>query len=74
MKEFEKVIYLNPSSVSACLELAAIHENEGDFVKARRMREAALGVMESLPKDETVTPYEGTTAAELASHVRNMLD
>ncbi len=72
-ENLRKVIYLEPSAVTAYLELAAIHENEGDFEKARKMRTSALAALKKLPKDEIVGFYK-ESAENMIKFVEKMLE
>lgn len=69
----KKVLYLSPSNPAAYLELGIIYEDEGDPATARRMRKTALSLLETMPEDSGIAPYE-LTAGELADHVRKMLE
>lgn len=42
---WKKVIYLAPSQPEAYVELGALYEREGDFRRARQMRESALALL-----------------------------
>lgn len=61
----EKTLYLDPRSVAACLELAALHERAGELTRVHTLRTAALEILRSLPPSGKVEPYE-ITAGELA--------
>lgn len=72
IESLKKVIYLEPSSVSAYLELAAIYENSLKFEKAKKTRHSALSVLKALPRDEVVEPY-GETAEKMMLTVERLL-
>jgi tetratricopeptide (TPR) repeat protein len=59
----KKVIYLNPDSVRAYLELSAIYEREGDAARAAQMTRAALGVLGG-QSDETPVAGENFAVEE----------
>jgi len=60
----DKTLYLDPLSVAATLELAALCERTENLRRAQSLRRAALDIVRALPGDAVVEPYE-TTAAEL---------
>lgn len=61
----DKTLYLDPRSVAATLELAALCERTENLRRAQSLRRAALDIVRALPGDAVVEPYE-TTAAALA--------
>ncbi|MCK9388886.1 MAG: hypothetical protein M0Q22_10925 [Sulfuritalea sp.] len=61
----DKTLYLDPRSVAATLELAALCERAENLPRAQTLRRAALDIVRALPGDTPVEPYE-TTAAEMA--------
>jgi len=61
----DKTLYLDPRSVAATLELAALCERTENLRRAQSLRRAALDIVRALPGDAVVEPYD-TTAAELA--------
>ncbi|MBI2317263.1 MAG: response regulator, partial [Betaproteobacteria bacterium] len=70
----KKVIYLDPSFVAAYLELGALHEQDGDGDRARRMRQAASKELRKLPEGAAVAPYGESTAGEVLAYVDGLLD
>lgn len=52
-----RVLYLDPRSVGACLELASLHQAEGQPDRASRLRRTARDLLRALPKDDPVPPY-----------------
>lgn len=64
-KLLDKTLYLDPRSVAAHLELAALCERAENLPRAKTLRRAALDIVRSLPDDAVIEPYE-TTAAMLA--------
>jgi chemotaxis protein methyltransferase CheR len=68
----KKAIYLAPSLVAPYVELSAIYAREGDQPRARKMRQAALSVLEKLPPDAAL-PQPHSDSEENAS-VRQMID
>jgi len=73
MALLKKAVYLEPAFIPAYLEIAALYEMEIDATRAKKMRHSALRILEKLPQDETVEPYEGVTVSELICHIRKML-
>ena len=60
----KKVIYLAPSFIPAYLDLAALHEKEGDASRAKKMRATAFELLKALSPQTIVEPY-GLTAQEM---------
>ena len=73
-KLLKKTIYLDHAHVPAFLELAAIHQENGDKHQARRMRLAALDALRTLPPDSRLESYEAWTVAELTGQLRLLVD
>ncbi|MCK9381782.1 MAG: hypothetical protein M0P95_12065 [Sulfuritalea sp.] len=61
----DKTLYLDPRSVTAHLELAALCERAENLPRAQTLRRAALDIVRTMPADAVIEPYE-TTAAEMA--------
>jgi len=66
-----RVLYLSPSHPEAHLELAAIHENEGDFDRAHRAREQARDLLLVLPEGARLSG--GALALDVAREVEALL-
>ncbi|MBI4665178.1 MAG: tetratricopeptide repeat protein [Nitrospinae bacterium] len=73
-EELNKVIYLAPKYIPAYMDMAAIHENENDFDRARKMRLSALAVLKAGPEKALIAPYGNMTAKELINHLEKMLE
>lgn len=69
----KKVIYLDPSSIAAYLELGALHAQAGDNELSRRTYESACKALRKLPAQTAVAPYSESTAAEILAHVERLL-
>ena len=54
----KKVIYLAPNFIPAYLELADLHQKQGDQTRAQKMRASALELLRGLPPETIVEPYE----------------
>jgi len=61
----DKTLYLDPRSVAAHLELAALCERADNLPRAQTLRRAALDIVRALPDATVIEPYE-TSAAEMA--------
>lgn len=61
----DKTLYLDPRSVAATLELAALCQRSENLTRAQTLRRAALDIVRTLPTDMVIEPYE-KTAAEMA--------
>ena len=72
--ELKKVIYLKPSFIPAYLDLAALHDNGGQWGMAVKMRRAALDILKNTPGETIVEPYDGMTCCELIKRVEKMLE
>lgn len=70
---FKKVIYLDATSVPAYLEIAGLYEKENDLPRAKKMRETAKALLQSLPTQAMVQPYDGT-AEELLKYVEYVME
>ncbi|MBI4292335.1 MAG: response regulator [Betaproteobacteria bacterium] len=70
----KKVIYLDPSFVAAYLELGALHEQDGEDERARRMRQAARRELGKQPANAEVAPYGKSTAGEVLAYIDRLLD
>jgi chemotaxis protein methyltransferase CheR len=61
----DKTLYLDPRSIAATLELAALCERTENLLRAQTLRRTALDIVRALPGDAVIEPYE-TTATEMA--------
>lgn len=74
-KDFlKKVIYLDPGSIAAHLELGAIYQRDNDTVRARKMTGTALQLIKALPPAALIENYDGITAGELEGYIMKMLE
>ena len=69
----KKTLYLDRSHVPAYLQMATLHQEEGDEKRARQMRLAALDVLHGLPASERVEQYEEWTVKELVVELEKLL-
>jgi chemotaxis protein methyltransferase CheR len=70
---FKKVIYLAPARYDAHLEMAGLYDIENDGVRARRERQAALELLQSLPPAEMSVTHPGVSVQELRHHLHQEL-
>lgn len=70
---FKKIIYLAPSSICAYLEISSIYAREGDRLRAKKMLNTALELLNSLAADLAVESYHKITAGELLLQLKTML-
>jgi len=68
----KKAIYLDPAFSPAYLELGALYENEDDPERAKTMRRTALTLLQALPPEAAIEPYQGVTAGELVRYVKKL--
>lgn len=73
-KLLRKVIYLNPSSFLAYLELAWIYEDENVPERASKMRKSALMILKSMPEEARVKTLENMSVGELIAYVEKTID
>ena len=69
----KNAIYLEPSLTAAYLDLAGIFEHQGDPGRADKFRSTAWGLLQAMPADSPVAPYEGVTVKQLRAHLREVL-
>lgn len=73
-KEFlKRALYLDHTFIAPHLELADIHEREGNAVMARKMRMAALQLLRSLPADAELDMMDEYTAGELLQDIEKLV-
>jgi chemotaxis protein methyltransferase CheR len=60
----DKTLYLDPRSVAAHLELAALCERTDNLPRAQTLRRIALDILRTLPDNTVIEPYE-TTAIQM---------
>jgi chemotaxis protein methyltransferase CheR len=65
----KQIIYLEPNSVSAYLDLSHIYAREGDLKRTKKMQKAALDILQQLPPDTKIQEKGNITAAELLESI-----
>lgn len=71
---FKRVLYLEPESISAYLHLGSIYQAQNELVRARKMLENALKLLEKMPPDSIFYPEEGITVKDVIPEVKQMLN
>ena len=69
----KRIIYLEPFSVVAYLELGSVYTNEGDIIRASKMYHTAYEILQDLPSDQTFEYQETVTASQLITHLKDKL-
>ncbi|MFW6358254.1 MAG: CheR family methyltransferase [Chroococcales cyanobacterium] len=69
----KKIIYLAPNSVSAYLELGLLYQRENDKIKASKMFQVALELLQKLPAEARIESIENITASELLDRVKKLI-
>lgn len=68
----KKIIYLDPNAVLAYLELASLYEREGNLERAKKTRNAAGVLLESLPLDFQIDAQHQVTVHDLKKHLEQV--
>jgi len=53
-----RILYLEPDSAGACLEMAALHDAQSEPEAAERLRGCARELLRRMPADRLVPPYD----------------
>lgn len=67
----KKIIYLEPNSPLAYLDLSQIYQREGDKNRTIKMQQAALNLLKQLPPDTPIAERDNLTVAELIVQVES---
>jgi chemotaxis protein methyltransferase CheR len=70
----KKVIYLDPSFIAAYLDLGDLYAQEGDDVRAGKMRATARTLLKSLPGDSQIQFYGDSTVNAVLQYVEHLLN
>jgi chemotaxis protein methyltransferase WspC len=54
----ERILFLDPSSAGACLELAALARRESQPDRAQRLEQAARRILRDMKPEQLVAPYD----------------
>ncbi|MEO5358159.1 MAG: tetratricopeptide repeat protein [Nitrospirae bacterium YQR-1] len=66
----KRVIYLDANCVAAYMELSILYENSGDVLRAEKLKETALNILEKLPSDKKIDFYGSLSAGELLRQLK----
>jgi len=69
----KKIIYLDPTAISAYLELGFLYEQEGDRLRTRKMQTTAIALLQQMPQALPVEFQDGVTAGELLCHINTLI-
>jgi chemotaxis protein methyltransferase CheR len=64
-KIFKKIIYLEPTSVGAYIDLSDLYQQEGDLEKSIKMQREAIDLLKRLPPHTKIPEKDNITAAAL---------
>ncbi len=64
-KIYKKILYLDPQSIKAPLELSRIYQAEGDRPRASKMAQQAVKLLQKLPNSQILSSCNNSTVAEL---------
>lgn len=70
----KKAIYLDPSYIPAYLELGALYERDNNPVRSEKMRTTALKLLNAIPPDVNIAPYNDMTSRELVLYIQKMIE
>lgn len=62
--ELRRAIYVDPRFAAGYLRLSGLYEKGADFARARKMTAVARQLLQEMPDDAPVEPYEAGTAGE----------
>ncbi|VEP12070.1 Methylase of chemotaxis methyl-accepting protein [Hyella patelloides LEGE 07179] len=69
----KRIIYLEPLSIAAYLDLGAIYRNENDLHRSKKMYQAAYDILQESPRNEKID-YQGQTKVDdLLNHIKSKL-
>ncbi len=64
-----RILYLEPDSAGACLEMAALHDAQSEPEDAERLRGSARQLLRQMPADRLVSPYD-MSAREILGEIQ----
>lgn len=68
----KKILYLDPTSIAAYIDLGTIYRNEGESVRAQKMLQSAWELLQPLSAEQQVQ-YRGTVSVQSLKNHLNML-
>lgn len=69
----KRIIYLEPKSISAYLDLGSLYAQQGNKVQARKFWNTALHLLQKHPQDAKIGTSEEYTTKELLRFIKNRL-
>jgi chemotaxis protein methyltransferase CheR len=71
---FKKIIYLSPSSIYAYIQIAELYEKEGNLIRAKKMRENVVSLLEIMPRNAWLNrEEEKIQAGDLLNYIKRLL-
>jgi chemotaxis protein methyltransferase CheR len=64
-KIFKKILYLDPESIKAPIELNRLYQQAGDRLRASKMAQQAIKMLQKLPNSQTIPACNNLSVAEL---------
>jgi chemotaxis protein methyltransferase CheR len=62
---FKKILYLDPESIKAAIELNRIYQQAGDRPRANKMAQQAMNILQKLPHSQILPTCNNLSVAEL---------
>jgi chemotaxis protein methyltransferase CheR len=62
---FKKILYLDPESIKAAIELNRIYQQAGDRPRANKMAQQAMKILQKLPHSQILPTCNNLSVAEL---------
>jgi chemotaxis protein methyltransferase CheR len=70
----KKILYLDPTSIAAYIDLGTIYRNEGEGVRAQKMLQSAWELLQTLSAEQQVQ-YRGSVSVQsLKKHLNILLN
>ena len=66
----KKIIYLSPNYIAAYVELGSLYTHENDKPRAKKMHETALNLLQRLPADSLVEPFDNIKVSDLIEFLK----
>jgi chemotaxis protein methyltransferase CheR len=64
-KILKKILYLDPQSIKAPIELNRLYQQAGDRLRASKMAQQAIKILQKLPNSQTIPTCNNLSVAEL---------
>lgn len=62
---FKKILYLDPESIKAAIELSRLYQQTGDRLRASKMAQQAMKMLQKLPNSQILPTCNNLSVAEL---------